>query len=184
MPGFILEASSAVSSTASKAVTHTAAEGFVAGSAFATAMIIGLVAWVLLVVARWKLFNKAGEAGWKCIIPVYSDYINWKISWKKTYLFWVVLLLVVVGFALLAASGAITVGDKGKIVYAQSFNQVLAGIGLVLFLIAVVIDLICVFKMMRAFGHGGGFFILWILIPNIMMLVLGFGPSKWEGAQD
>jgi len=32
-------------------------------------------AWyVIVLIARWKVFDKAGIAGWKSIIPIYSDY--------------------------------------------------------------------------------------------------------------
>lgn len=30
-------------------------------------------------ILRWNLFTKAGERGWKSLIPVYSDFVEWKI---------------------------------------------------------------------------------------------------------
>ena len=45
-----------------------------------------LILLALLVIAKWKIFTKAGEAGWKSIIPLYSEYIFVKIAdgngWK------------------------------------------------------------------------------------------------------
>ena len=39
-----------------------------------------VVAWVVLVVvANWKLFSKAGQPGWASIVPFYHDYIVYKI---------------------------------------------------------------------------------------------------------
>ena len=35
---------------------------------------------VLAVVAMWKIFNKAGEAGWKSLIPLYNTYTLLKIA--------------------------------------------------------------------------------------------------------
>lgn len=29
---------------------------------------------IIAIIARWRVFTKAGEAGWKSIIPIYSDY--------------------------------------------------------------------------------------------------------------
>ena len=47
------------------------------------------VIWYILVVAgAWMMFQKAGEAGWKAIIPIYNMYIVYKICWN-TSLFWV-----------------------------------------------------------------------------------------------
>ena len=34
---------------------------------------------VLLIIAQWKIFTKAGEAGWKSIIPIYNIAILYKI---------------------------------------------------------------------------------------------------------
>lgn len=36
------------------------------------AWIVGLAICVLTIVAMWKIFTKAGEAGWKSIIPIYN----------------------------------------------------------------------------------------------------------------
>lgn len=34
---------------------------------------------LLMIIADWKLFTKAGEAGWKSLIPIYNIYILVKI---------------------------------------------------------------------------------------------------------
>ena len=41
-------------------------------SMLATYSIVGFVWWLLHVVAAWRIFTKAGEAGWKSIIPIYN----------------------------------------------------------------------------------------------------------------
>ena len=38
---------------------------------------------ILTVVAYWKLFVKAGEEGWKSLIPVYSTYIAIKLGFGE-----------------------------------------------------------------------------------------------------
>ena len=38
-----------------------------------------IIVYALLIVANWKLFTKAGEAGWKSLIPLYNLYIMCKI---------------------------------------------------------------------------------------------------------
>jgi hypothetical protein len=43
------------------------------------AWIIGLVVCVLVIVAMWKIFTKAGEAGWKSIIPIYNAIVMCQI---------------------------------------------------------------------------------------------------------
>lgn len=53
-------------------------------------LVFQLIVYVLSIVAMWRLFEKAGEAGWKCIIPIYSTYILFKIvtgnGWKMLFL--------------------------------------------------------------------------------------------------
>lgn len=45
---------------------------------------------VLLIIAMWKIFEKAGEAGWKAVIPLYNIYMLCKIAdgsgWKALLL--------------------------------------------------------------------------------------------------
>ena len=54
----------------------------------------------------WKLFTKAGEAGWKCLIPIYNYYIMLKIGGKPGW--WILLMFIpfvniVVAFMAIAA---------------------------------------------------------------------------------
>ena len=46
---------------------------------------------VLTVIAWWRLFSKAGQAGWKSVVPVLNVYTLYKICWKPVY-FWLALL--------------------------------------------------------------------------------------------
>ncbi|MBR1472305.1 MAG: hypothetical protein IJ600_11775 [Lachnospiraceae bacterium] len=52
----------------------------------------GLIVAVLTIIADWKIFEKAGEAGWKSLIPFYNLYIMFKIAWGNG---WLALLLLV-----------------------------------------------------------------------------------------
>lgn len=42
---------------------------------------------ILVLIAEWKLFRKAGEHGWAVFIPFYSGYILAKITWGNGWLF-------------------------------------------------------------------------------------------------
>lgn len=58
---------------------YAALGGAIAGMAmgiFFIAICIG----VLTIIANWRLFNKAGQAGWKSIIPIYNLVILFKIA--------------------------------------------------------------------------------------------------------
>lgn len=56
--------------------------------AFFAAMIIPILAiYILMIVAMWKVFTKAGREGWKSIIPFYNLYVLTEISGQNGWLF-------------------------------------------------------------------------------------------------
>jgi hypothetical protein len=55
-------------------------------------MIIGLLIALLLIVAMWKVFTKAGQPGWASIIPIYNLYIWCKIVGRPGW--WIILMLI------------------------------------------------------------------------------------------
>jgi hypothetical protein len=54
--------------------------------------IVGLLVAVLLIVALWKIFTKAGQPGWASLIPIYNIYIWCKIVGRPGW--WVILMLI------------------------------------------------------------------------------------------
>lgn len=62
-------------------------------------LLILLVISLLILVSMWVVFEKAGDAGWKSLIPIYNGYILMKISGNPGW--WVILLLIpVVGIVI------------------------------------------------------------------------------------
>ena len=132
----------------------------------ATYAAISIVWYIILAVANWKIFTKAGEAGWKSIIPFVNTYVLFKISWNKM-MFWLTLILLVLGgvFSGLA-------GDEG------GFLTIIA---LICYLVAAVIEIIQVHKLSKSFGHGIGFTLGLLFLSPIFTLILGFGSSQYIG---
>lgn len=61
--------------------------GSMLASGFAIVYFLIMVAiLVLVIVAQWKIFTKAGEPGWACIVPIYNLYILYKISFGNGWL--------------------------------------------------------------------------------------------------
>ncbi len=52
----------------------------VLGAFLGMVLMIALVIAILQIVGMWKVFTKAGEKGWKCIIPIYNIVILFRIS--------------------------------------------------------------------------------------------------------
>lgn len=123
-----------------------------------------LVWYVLQVIAYWRIFSKAGEPGWKSIIPIYNIYVQYRICWN-TRIFWVSLVLGIAAFIFGIVGGVI--GLIG--------NLCLLGVG--------AISIIGTYKLSLAFGHGIPFAVGLYFLNPIFMLILGFGSSEYQGPQ-
>lgn len=147
---------------------NLSAGAIIASSVFALALA------VLGIVAMWKIFVKAGEAGWKAIIPFYNTYILFKICWE-TKQFWTYLILTIVISIL---SGAVELLPSDN---AFTFIFAIASLVASGFLVyySVMLDI----KLSQAFGHGGGFAVGLIFLTLIFECILAFGDSKYVGNQ-
>ncbi|MGN1432453.1 MAG: DUF5684 domain-containing protein [Ruminococcus sp.] len=135
---------------------------------------LGILAvyYAITVIAWWKIFKKAGEPGWKAIIPFYSCHTIFKICWKPAF-FWLMLVLTV--------AGSVMTGFKLSLC---GFESVIYIIGYALVLLALYIDVLHSFKLSNAFGHGTGFALGLVFLPTIFCLILAFGKSKYVGSTD
>jgi hypothetical protein len=62
---------------------------------FSAILIICLISFafaIFLLAAQWKIFQKAGQPGWACIIPIYNTCILLKIVGKPWW--WLLLMLI------------------------------------------------------------------------------------------
>ena len=63
-------------------------------------ILIWLALVVVLIAAQWKIFEKAGQPGWACLIPIYNIYILLKIVGKPGW--WLIMFIIpVVNFIFL-----------------------------------------------------------------------------------
>lgn len=54
--------------------------------------LIGLAVLVVMIVALWKIFEKAGKPGWASLIPFYNVFVMLEIAGKPGW--WLVLFLI------------------------------------------------------------------------------------------
>lgn len=47
---------------------------------------------ILAIIALWFVFKKAGEQGWKAIIPLYNAYVLYKLIWGNGWKFLLLLI--------------------------------------------------------------------------------------------
>ncbi|MDD3251878.1 MAG: DUF5684 domain-containing protein [Lachnospiraceae bacterium] len=136
----------------------------------ATYLLASCIWWVLQVVANWKIFDKAGEAGWKSIIPFYSGYISYKIAWNPMF-FWISLITGC------AASGLNAYYEE------TNGSPVMIFIALALLIISIVINVKFCVKLSKAFGKGMGFAFGLLILNPLFILILGLGKSEYVGNQ-
>lgn len=72
-----------------------AAAGAIAGGVLAVYSIIMLAIVVVELIGMWKMFVKAGEAGWKCLIPIYNLVTLFKIAGMSPWLVLCYLLAII-----------------------------------------------------------------------------------------
>lgn len=65
---------------------------------------------VLVIASLWRIFTKAGEAGWQCIIPLYNLFILVKISGKPWW--WFLLLFIPVVNIIIAVLVHIALAER------------------------------------------------------------------------
>ena len=130
-------------------------------------LIFAFVWWILQIIANWNIFTKAGEAVWKSLIPIYGDYVSYKIAWQTSY-FWLNFIL---GILLSYVSNA-----------NLNESMFLSLIVILLKIALTVINIMYCVKLARAFGRGIGFAIGLILLQPIFLLILGFGSDQSYGA--
>lgn len=152
------------------AMILTADADLMAGLAIVTgfslfAIIFCLLMVLLVLIAKWKIFSKAGEKGWKSLIPVYSTYVEYGFTWnhKQGILFMVAVLVFRVMTGLF---------DSDSIMYALA---AIPGI------YAAVLSVIQMHKLSKSFGHDASFTVGLLLMNPIFLLILGFGKSQYVG---
>ena len=73
-----------------------------------------LVVWLALVIViiagMWKTFEKAGEPGWACIIPIYNVIVLLRVAGKP--LWWILLMLVPLANLIVAILVSIAVAEN------------------------------------------------------------------------
>ncbi len=124
-----------------------------------------IIGWyVLQVVAYWQIFEKAGEPGWKAIIPFYNTYTQYKFTWDTNF-YWFVLFGSIIGGLL------------------NSFDGMISALGSIILLGISVVNIIALNKLAKAFGHGTGFTVGLVFLNPIFKLILGFSGDEYIGPQ-
>ena len=140
--------------------------GFMFG-AFLFFIIIIFIISLLMIIARWKIFTKAKEDGWKSIIPIYADWTLCKIVGLSPY--WIIEL-----FAVSFISGFVSEIAGNDSVMSDLFNIVVAANSFYYYIILNV-------SLAKSYGKQSVFSVVLFLLPVIGYPILGFGKAEYVG---
>ena len=85
------------------------------GGLLGTVLTVSLIIGVLLIIAGWKIFEKAGEKGWKILIPIYDIYIFFKICGLKNW-FWAAFCITVIGSIMISANIPANAAERKSVI--------------------------------------------------------------------
>ena len=139
-----------------------------------------LIVLIMLAAGHWGMFTKAGEPGWKALIPIYSDITLFKLVWDVRA--FVIYVASGIGFIVLyLLSGQIHLDASGQLFLTEASNGLLAGLAYVLSLVFLAYCVILAIRTAFAYGKSALFAFGLLILPNIFALILGFGSAQYRG---
>lgn len=119
-------------------------------------LLIALVIWILTVIGKWKLLTKAGEKGWKAIIPIYDTYTLCQITGVNPL--WV--LIVICG---------------------SMVGAIFPILNIVAYALSIYFMILLSVSVAKSFGKESGYAAGLIFLAPIFYLMLGCGKSTYVG---
>lgn len=168
--------------TLTEAEKNAAIAGGVAGAAFGTIAMFVFIFYIITIIATWKIFKKAGEPGWKCLIPIYNVYVMFKIVGMSGW-FWGLLLTTIVCSLVtsLDGSGYLLTETNPDVAAFDAGSHIPTVIALLVMIVVTIWgEVLYAIRTSKAFGHGAGYAIGLFFLQPIFWLILGFGSSKYH----
>ena len=138
-------------------------------------MLFSLLA--LIFAAEWRIFSKAGEPGWKALIPGYNTYVHYKVSTLKRPLMHTIVSAVLSSLNIIASRAVLLteIYNISSTLSHLSRPIIYFGLGLPV----AILGGISLFKLAKAFGQSTGFAVGLILLPLVFQPILGFGKAQY-----
>ena len=161
--------------------SEAAAAGGAAGAIVGMTVAFMVVLYVITVIATWKIFKKAGEPGWKCLIPIYNYYLMYKIVGMKNWFWWMIAIIICSSIAFAVNNfNPYTMTEAQIANYDFGAHPAVLITLLILCVVAIYVEVVYAWRTSKVFGHGIGFFIGLLFFTPIFWLILGFDKSKYD----
>lgn len=144
---------------------------------------------------RWFIFQKAGEKGWKALIPFYGKYTLFKLFWN-TNMFWASLALAIKITFLNTIAAYLLIGFAGCLIVLEFHVTApfLCAVIVIFFCMSIAIMTATVpyvfvyvrlmHKMSRSFGHGVPFTLGTIFLRPIFYFIMAFDKSVYTKIEE
>ena len=162
--------------------TEAAVAGGVIGAILGTLIVVTLIFYIITVIADWKIFEKAGEKGWKALIPIYNTYIMFKIVDMKNW-FWALLGVSIIGSIILSLNGYEMYAFTPEQIEARNAameNPLVLITGLTTSIVAIWAGILYAVRTAKVFGKNNWFAVGLIFLTPIFWLILAFGKAKYN----
>lgn len=129
-------------------------------------IIISLVIEILKLIGTWKMLTKAGESGWKSLIPFYNQWTLCKVAGISPY--WVLEIIVV------SMINSVLSGILG--------SNVISGIlSLIVYANTIYFWVILSISLAKSFGKDTGFGVATVFFSFITYPMMGMGSATYAG---
>ena len=126
---------------------------------------IGLVLAVLIAIAEWKILTKAGEKGWKSLIPFYNIFISHEIV-GMSHIWFIIEMVIWFIETILAAF----------VEFPKWFELPFLVFTIVF---TVVSEIVHIKKMCGCFGKSKGFAVGLFFLPYVFLPIIAFGSAEY-----
>ena len=142
-------------------------------NALTTLISTALAIW--MVTCLWIIFKKAWRQWWESIIPVWNLYVFFKIAWKTSY-FWVLILLPIIWLIHIVLMW-FSAGNESLFMISSLFSWIL---WICTFLLPLIAWLELPYWITKKFWKSNLFYIWMLFLTPIFMWILAFSNEKYE----
>lgn len=133
---------------------------------FDIAMVLSITYYVCLTIAEWKLFVKAGEKGWKSLIPGYNLFVSHHLIGMSHI--WFILDIV-----FWCIEVVLEIADKTPVWIEETFFSIAI-------IVTIISEIIHIMKLCYCYTKSERFGIGLFLIPPLFSMILAFDKSEYH----
>lgn len=117
---------------------------------------------VFMIIVMWKIFKKTGNKGWKCLVPIYSNIVEFKFLGISL---WMMVLVILSNIVLWIGKSQ------------DGYSSIWTTVSL---LISLPTSILVSKKLAEKFGKSEGFAFGLFFLPIIFYPILAFGKAKYK----